>query len=487
MKRYEVITMIGLSILLVLSCGACKKNAHAFRSDKESDLVPTLNSACASLGWKFQAERVATAVEATAPQGGRPLTRVILSNPSLTMDTSKLQTITAGLTFKDKTVNISMKEMVLRYHAKNQFLQLISCTGLSLNWPYAVVSYKGEKPAHKALALSVAKTSFAGYDLSPLLKNNNRDVLDALTGLVALNASLNTDSENIAIKYQYPDEEQKMVTISANVQRLQASQRMDAEVFFWLYSTGTKSQLPDFNKLSMQGKGVYDDHVSASGIKAEILKERLLMVAGTFAQVSLGYYLRPSECKSYFDYGIQTDVSGVKLFSTVYPFLEKLGDISTLGANLSFINLTPDFTQACYEMINKKETLERTEGKEEANKYEIAMALKIFNELVKSEPKCKFTIAPFKTSMCDLRIDGSFSFSEMSLPVGKVLFKVNGWPALLDVVKSDPMYKTEFVNTIFNALAEGMVINPEGTGTITIEAKEDFPGQFFFNGKAIRK
>jgi hypothetical protein len=487
MKRNMILKVSVLSILLLFSLSGCKKKGASVRSEKENGLVNTLNQAWVSLGWKIQAEQVTTSVEPPSPQGGLPLTRVTLSNPSLFFDTAKLNDFSTGIRFNDKQIAIKMKEMVFRYNARNQYLQLLSCKGLVLAWNYTKVAVKGEKPAAISLKLTAANITFKEYDISPLLKITDQDVLGAMTRLITQNQVMNSRVENVYLERHFSDDNSKPMVVTVTCGLAQISQHINADVFTWLYSPREDAVLPDFSKLSRQGKAVYDDRFTGKDIKASVWKERTLLASGAMADVMITYYLKPSDCKNYFDYGIQTHIHGVKIASTTFPWLEKIGDVQELGANVSFVNLTPDFTQACYEMINKTETLDRTAGKEEAAKYQMSMCLKAFTELVKSEPKLKFEISPLKNALCNVDIKGNFRFFQLSIPVGKAIIKIKDMKALLATLKKESIQPIEMVHAILTFLEQSVVIDNAGNGTVIVETKEDFPGQFFLNGKPVRK
>jgi hypothetical protein len=487
MKRNVAWVLTAFLTTSLILLPGCETGIEKKDSGEITDLLAKINSSWSAMGLKIEAEQTGVNDEPLETTRGKVRQLFTFKNATITIDTSGLKEIRPGTTFKKKKVFLEIKELALRYGPKDDFLQFVSCKGLDLDWNFTKTEEEAKAGSDMALKISVGSASFDRYDISPLLNSKTANAMELLAELMAKNPELKTTAENLTYEIHTPLVNRKIMSTVLSFAKIEGKQSYNSDLFYAIYSKRKDVTLPNFEKLLQQGTPLFDMTLKGKDFNASLKIDGKQMGSGHMANADISYFLKPDEDRSYFTYGIRLYLEDLKATAAELEGIETLGDFRELGIKASLVNLTPGFTRAYFELLKKSAELSASGNKEEMRKYRSAMGMKIFMELMKSKPKLTFSVSPFKHSLGQLEAKGHFRFSGVSIPVGKAAVIIPGFHRIRAKLETGGKLPPFIAKSIISALKYMVIEDEAGNGTITFETREDFPGQFFLNGKPIRK
>lgn len=462
-------------ILLLLVAAGCGKNQTGDEAPAHEELLKTIRQTCSAIGIDFSAD---------SGESARDSDLVTLKNVVVSTDTSALKDLRAGVMFKSGTLPIQMKEIVFNYKPSENYLGLISIKGMDLHWQFKI-------PDSKTSSLSEIKLSaddilYDEHNVSPLLASKAATGTELLIELFSSDTAMKSTTKDMVYELNFVGEKGKKLSFHMEFSEIRGSQNMNPDIFLGLYTKKEKDP-PDFNNILDQGSPVFDINLVCAPLKVIYKADGLRLGGGELDGLSFGYFLKPDNSRKFFTYGMNMEIKNMNVSTTGNDALSILSRVKELKADLSVVKLSAGFAQAYFDLMKKSAELNQKANPDAIRKAQAAMGMKIFMEFMKSKPGLKFSISPFIHELGEMEAHGKFRFSGISIPSGKAKLKIKNANELLNTLRNakdlPPLISQVLVKTLTGILK----INDEGDGLLVFETREKFPGQFFINGKAIRK
>jgi hypothetical protein len=487
MKR-DILKVIGTtSLLLLLLFPGCDGEKKTTVISGKSDLLATINASCKHLGLNFTADKVEVA-DAEVPDEGVSQGQVYsLSNVVINIDAASFSQVTGGMTFQEDQIPLKMSQMVLRYNGATKYLQMLSCKDFEMNWTFHNVHKKENKTVAVNVILMAKDVSFKHYNISPLLQSKAKTVMEFFGELMAVNPNSDSSAHNLVYQIKIPMKVNEDMTLRFEFAKMTGNQSINGKLFEALYGGRKDAVLPDLSDLLEKNAPVFDLQAKGQGFKVGVKMNDALMGEGTVADIDLAYFLKPDEDLDFYKYGVRWNMKDLKIKVPGFEAFDKLTDFQEMGLKAYAVHLTPGFVQSFFELSQKNSQLQ-AEGKiDELRKHQMAMGMKVFMEMTKSEPKIKFYITPFKHHLVDLEAKGYFRITGLSMPEGKAEARIKDFASVSERIKNEAGIPGPFKILIIKTLEEIVKIQEDGSGAIKIETKTDYPGQVYLNGKPMRK
>jgi len=485
--KWTVLPILVPALLVILAgCGGSEETKTPILTN--SDLVQLINQTWAPIGLKLTVRQVD--VTPATDKDGQPSTVNIISfkNPVILFSRKCMENIIVSISDKTseaKELPLKMEEMVMRFNADKKTLNLISCKGVQMDWDISQEEKTGQK-IDMSVKMSVGSFQFNNFDVTPMLNTKSPTAMEFLGELMALNSVVDSIAHEANYAVTFPVANQPFL-LNLKFDRIEIHQAVNPDLFFSLYTQRKEVSLPDFKKLLDNGAAAFDIRAQGKTLKASATLNGAPVGSGAIEGVDFHYYLMPDSMRRFFTYGIDVNLNAMQLKIPGFDTYEKLGAFEQLGIDMELANLTPDFARSYFE-IGKKSAHLNASGmnKEEIARHRSQLGMKLFLELMKSNPKVIFKISPFRHYLCNLKAKGKFNVSGLSIPAGSAVVHVENVADVRRKLQQENLLPQVLVKMILDQMDQLLVVDKKGDGTLVFETREDTPGQFFINGKPVR-
>lgn len=469
-------TAVILITVLIMTAG-CSKHPSGNNNTLHEKLLHTIRQTCSTIGIDFTAQSGETARDSQI---------VTLHNVVISVNTSSLKDLRTGTSFKTGTLPLNIKEIVFHYIPADKYLGLIRMKGMAMQWDFDVPSNSENKLMAMGINMSAEDILYDEYDISPLLTSKATTATELVIELFSNANAMKSTTKNMVYELKLAGKNDKEITFSMEFSSVKGSQSMNPDIFLGLYSKKEKSQ-PDFLKILEHGSPVFDISIDSGPLKLNYLVNGQHKGGGNIDRLAFAYFLKPDDSHKFFTYGMNAEVKHMNASISGNQAISLLSRVKELKADLSVINLSAGFAQAYFELMKKSSEMSGKASPDAIRKTQAAMGMKIFMEFMKSKPGIEFSISPFVHELGELEAHGKFRFSGVSIPSGKAKLKIKDAKNLLNTLKHSEELPSFISDLVVDTLTGLLKFNDDGDGFLVLETREKFPGQFFINGKSIRK
>jgi len=201
--------------------------------------------------------------------------------------------------------------------------------------------------------------------------------------------------------------------------------------------------------------------------------------------MSFAYYLKPNMEKTAFNFGSACDLKSLSLNIPGKKEIEQMGSIHEMGMKFAVENISAEFGKAYFDLIKTSMEMSHAEDKEQFEQQQAAMGIQLMGAFMQSKPVIKVSLSPFKHYFGEMSAVAQFQFPGAMTPEGKAEVKVMKVNDILSKLKEENILKPEAAAGMEQTIAQFLVIDDNGDGSLTFETKADQPGKYFVNGKEM--
>jgi hypothetical protein len=465
-----------LTLLFLLA--GCGKTDKIEKGEDNRDLLERIRETYTAAGITIDVERTESAPDSSL---------VTFHNCTVSVDTRFLKDFRAGIIFKEGILPVKMKELVFNFKPQENYLGLVGIKGMFMEWDFNTPGPKKGKLLEMGLKVSSDNIQFEEYDVSPLLNSNATTATELMIELFANNQVMTSTTENMNYRLNYTTKEGKKASVLFESGKVEGSQSMNPDIFLSLYTKKVLAAPPDFPKILEMGSPIFDISLRCDDARLTVYTGGRVTGSGSLDKLAFSYFLKPGPARKHFTYGAGLEVKNLKASTPGDSTLAFLSRVKELKAKLSVVDLSSGFAQAYFELLKKSAELSETAKPDDLRKVQSAMGMKIFMEFMKSKPGLEISISPFIHEIGELEAHGKFRFSGISIPEGRAKVKIKNANDLLDTLRKGKDLPPLISHLLLNTLSGMLKIDDRGNGFILFETHEEYPGQFFINGKPVRK
>jgi hypothetical protein len=488
MKRNIVLfLMLGLLLLLVLSCGKGKRVKALMVQDVEA-LLQKINAA--PLGLTIEAGTDQIVIQSTLLPDGSPGFGLTLKEPTVVFDTSVYREIMPE--FEAETIPLHVEEIGFLYGPDDDFLALDSVKNLKLDWDMSRWIQNRQKQRDQSgdfdgvvkIRVSVAGMKFKNYNLSALLKSGAGTFSQLLARLIEDNPAVDSLLQQLQLEISAAEKGKRVGEIILSIDSLESRNRIKPAFISTFFKEDV--DLEKIPRLLAGGLPMFDVYGKMSNFSFWVTGVKKELMVGSLGQIDFSYYLKPDESREFFDYGFFFNVKELRTSIPDNKTVELATNFRELNLNFSLGHLSPALIQS-YIMLTRTGMSQQFPDDRARQQAVIARSMKIGSEFMKTQPVFKISILPFRHFLGELNADGTFRFpGGRSWPTGKATVSILKIDDVMAGVRREDMLPAGVKQDLLKLMETHFIKDDKGTGTLTFEIQPGTPGTFLLNGQPIK-
>jgi len=487
--RKKAIVFLALWIVTgIFVFNGCKGKLPVLEKEKAVDLIKKINAA--PIGLQFEADASAIEIKADTKSSKRvPRYFITISEPKLAFDSSVFKEMNYPL--PEFVLDFDCEQVVLHYGPEDSYLGLASVSGLSFEMntqDFLRASVEKMKTSTKEIPKAIFKFNYGELsldklDISPVLEET-ATLYELITKVASLNQSVKTKLEKFNAEINTETEMKGTHQIKISVDSILSGMDTDPDLVKSIYSKAEESK-EKFAELLKEPRTLFDVSFDAEGISFLYKKDGKEMAEVILEKVKFGEYLRPSQEKGFYNFGIAVELQNSSIISAENKVLEILGKIKQQKKEFNIDRLSPPLIQTYIELIGISQSLQMGATEEAAAKMS-AYGFRIMNELIQSKPIISFSLSPLEHHLGKMEAEGQFQIHQLQgPPPGKATATLYDLAGLEDRIKKENILEAEKVKGILDIIRQYFVQDKKGNGKLTFEVREEEP-YLFLNDKPFK-
>lgn len=463
-----ILVLLAVSFVLVFSgCGGKKTEVGI---DDAVELLKKMSQT--PLGLTYKADPANIKIDATAK--GSIIT---LSEPEITFDTAIYEKMGMPGLVKTEIIPIKAKQLVLLYDPAKRYLGFLSIKEFAFD-----MIYPREKE-NEIIRMSAQEMSFEGYNISPLLNDKAEDAVEILVELLEKNMSSRGSLHGLKYEVTSPVLSKEM-TFSVDIEEVGWQQAGDMTPFAALFQKEGELSF-DFAEILSGGSPILDVDGHLKGLRFSVKQDGKELGEGKVTQTKFHYFLKPDEKKEFFTYGMSWGLGSMEIAASgkEKDLIERIGNIKSLNMDFAFEHMTPEFVQAYFNLVREGMAVISSGVEQKMGQAGMNRITKMVEEMGKSQPIIRFSIAQFKHYFGSMEAEANFQFQGMGVVVGKAILRIHNMDEVLKKMKDElplPEMTMAWMQSMF-------IKDNKGDGVLTFEIKSDPAPGLYLNGQPIKQ
>ena len=479
MRYNRNLTVIAAGLALLLSnCGPAVEEPT--RADIQSVLEKISGSA---LGFRIE---TADADIGIAPlSGGRGDFEITLNNPSLSIGEKIFRQL--DLPVRDFKLPVAFQELVLSYRPSDARLRVLSAREMSYTLDMADF-IQAEESGEEGETVSMVPEMRIRYrigsmrmenlDITPLLDEEERTVLEELIGLLGANPAWTGSIGDMRVDIEADNDDLKRLTWTADA----AESRLAAHPELLKTVLQPDESATSLEQLLEKGQSLWDMKAGLKNMRMslETAKESIEVELGN---LDIAYFLDPAENNASYKFGFNWDVGGFFLTGLKQKAVEKMAGLERLNIGFSMDGLSPTFLRSYFGMLQTARKAGMAQ--DDAARQEMGMqGLALVGSLAQSKPTISLSVRPFEHRIGKMEAEGNFRFIRMGPPIGKGTVRIFNLEEVGKALAAEKIIPEDKVADIMTKL-EGLFQREGRDGVLTFEIKQDDTKHFYLNGRPM--
>ncbi len=477
MRKSLYVTLLILCVvtfsLLTVHCGKSE-------GDVAKNLLDTLNQN--GMGLTFKADPAKAVVQA---EGDRY--RITYKPFDVNFNTSFYKDMVNAGQFKAADIPIGFGEVTFIYGPAEKYLEQVSLKGMNFKFDATEFINEPELPSsfNMDLDIGIKEMAFKDYDISVMLDAKGKTVIQLMGGLIRGTRKHTADAKGISYQLSFTTEEKKQVVINLAVDTVSGKQKNVSDIFVAFYKKG--NELPDFAKALEAGEPIFEVAGDLSGFSASVKVDGKDVGGGSRGKTAFSWYLGPDDAKANYNFAAKWSMKDFKLNIPGKPDVEKFGSIEDMNMTFSIDAIGLDFCKSYAELIKKSMAAKTKEEKEALEKEQAAQGMKMMGDFFKSQPVIKMGLTPLKHYFGEINAEAEFKVISMMSYPGKATVNIPKVEEMIKKLTDENVISPTVGKSMAGMLKQFFVVDDGGNASLTFEMKADAPGQFFLNGKSMKK
>jgi hypothetical protein len=480
--RKKAIVILALWIVSgIFVFNGCKGKLPELEKEKAVNLIKKINAA--PIGLQIEADPSAIEITADSKSSKRaPRYFIAISGPKISFDSSAFKETNFPL--PEFVLDFDCEKVVLHYGPEETYLGLASVSGLSfemntqdfLRPPVEKMKTSTREIPKAIFKFSYGELSLDQLNISPILEES-ATLSDFVSKVASLNQSVGTKLEKFNVEINTETEKTGSHQIKISVDNILSGADIDPNFVQLIYSKAEESR-EKLEELLKEPGTLFDVSLDAEGISFSYKKDGKQKAEVILEKVKFGEYLKPSEEKGFYNFGMAVDLQDLNLTSAENRVLETLGNIKQCRKEFNIDHLSPSLIQTYIELMNISQSV-RTEAPEEAAAEMSAYGLRIMDELIQSKPIIRFSLSPMEHHLGKLEVEGQFQIHQVQgPPLGKATATLYDIAGLEDRIQKEDILEAEKLKGIMDIIRQYFVQDKKGNGKLTLEVREGEPYPF---------
>jgi len=366
---------------------------------------------------------------------------------------------------------IQVEEMIFLFTPKEKDIHLMATKGLvfDLNYPDLVK----KKGFPKFQDFTVKKVHcYIGYlpqknkNLKELIKPGKKDLPGPIRALLE---SDDTTLENFKCEVSGMTTSKENLAIFLEIKKIADPGGVKEDSCINTYISNRDAPPPDLLKTLQKGLAVVDRTIEVEKIKVSMKKNGSKCGEGSLAGASYSIFVKPDETRTSFDVCQSIDIKGLELSIPGKKELNWLSAINEFRYAFSMETLKPEAVQALIDLLKKM--IELRDMVDSARVQEVQLQImRIFTEVMKSNPQVKYSIDPFEhyfgklNAVLEINLKNLFAGPLVKITVN--LFKVD---EMLSKLKKANVFSAPVLKKITETVEKYAVKTGNGNASIIYE------------------